>query len=213
MATDAQIEANRANAARSTGPKTLEGKEKSRGNALRHGLEARVVSALGEDGEEFERHHLALVHTLIPYNAYEFGLVRRLAQLSWRLERLSRMEAALLDGVASRNASLRAHLERLGRDVSGFACGRLADDLWTAELSLVARYEAQLDNAFKRNMLLLERSQEARRRVRKDAVRPNAPADADERSNNIWNFRNEANLQAEKQGAVLDTRSHEGRTD
>ncbi len=104
MASEAQILANRANAQASTGPKTLEGKEKSRENALRHGIEARVVSALGEDGDAFEQHHLALVHTLAPYNAYEFGLVRRLVQLSWRLERLARMEAAMLDGVAARTA-------------------------------------------------------------------------------------------------------------
>ena len=35
---EARIAANRANAARSTGPKTAEGKEKSRANALKHGL-------------------------------------------------------------------------------------------------------------------------------------------------------------------------------
>jgi hypothetical protein len=38
MASERQIAANRANAKRSTGPKTLAGKIKSRRNALRHGL-------------------------------------------------------------------------------------------------------------------------------------------------------------------------------
>lgn len=38
MATDKQIAANRRNAARSTGPRSLRGKAKSRMNALRHGL-------------------------------------------------------------------------------------------------------------------------------------------------------------------------------
>jgi hypothetical protein len=38
MATEKQIAANRANAKRSTGPKTAAGKRRSSGNAYRHGL-------------------------------------------------------------------------------------------------------------------------------------------------------------------------------
>ena len=43
MATDAQIEANQANALKSTGPRTMEGKMKSRRNALKHGLASEGV--------------------------------------------------------------------------------------------------------------------------------------------------------------------------
>jgi hypothetical protein len=45
-----QIEANRRNALRSTGPKTDDGKQRSRRNAVRHGLTAETVIDGLEDG-------------------------------------------------------------------------------------------------------------------------------------------------------------------
>jgi hypothetical protein len=53
MASEKQIAANRANAKRSTGPKTVAGKRNSSGNALRHGLskplpaDALTIEAIG----------------------------------------------------------------------------------------------------------------------------------------------------------------------
>ena len=45
MTSARQIAANRRNAAKSTGPKSAKGKERSRRNALRHGLTAETVIA------------------------------------------------------------------------------------------------------------------------------------------------------------------------
>jgi hypothetical protein len=54
MSTFRQIEANRRNALKSTGPKTLAGKEQSRCNAVRHGLTAETVIGALEDAEDYK---------------------------------------------------------------------------------------------------------------------------------------------------------------
>jgi hypothetical protein len=55
MATRRQLEANRANAKRSTGPRSADGKAKSSKNSLAHGLTAQDIVIADEDPEEFER--------------------------------------------------------------------------------------------------------------------------------------------------------------
>ncbi|MDR3621366.1 MAG: hypothetical protein P4L85_18590, partial [Paludisphaera borealis] len=56
MATDAQLQANRANAKKSCGPKSDDGKARSRLNALKHGLCAKTVNLVlpHEDPAELE---------------------------------------------------------------------------------------------------------------------------------------------------------------
>jgi hypothetical protein len=53
VASDAQIQANRLNAQRSTGPKTEAGKRAVRYNALKHGLLAETSLLPGEDAALF----------------------------------------------------------------------------------------------------------------------------------------------------------------
>ena len=49
-----QIEANRRNARKSTGPITEEGEQRSRCNAIRHGLTAETVIGALEDAEDYK---------------------------------------------------------------------------------------------------------------------------------------------------------------
>jgi hypothetical protein len=55
-----QIEANRRNALKSTGPKTEAGKQASRRNAVRHGLTAETVIAALEDAEDYKAFEAAV---------------------------------------------------------------------------------------------------------------------------------------------------------
>ncbi len=96
MASERQTEANRLNAQASTGPRTAEGKAKSRGNAVTHGLTARKVLLKGEDPCEYRRLHEATIAQLKPQGVLEQELVARMVSLLWRLRRVPVFEAALL---------------------------------------------------------------------------------------------------------------------
>src|SRR5262245_55553097 len=61
-----QLEANRLNARRSSGPRTQEGKGRARMNALRHGLTAKSIVIGDEDPKEFEDLRAKLQHDLQP---------------------------------------------------------------------------------------------------------------------------------------------------
>jgi hypothetical protein len=97
MSTLRQIEANRRNAPKSTGPKTEAGKEQSRRNAVRHGLTAETVIGLLEDNEDYRQFEAAIIADYDAQSAVERELVLRLASLLWRLRRATTMETGLLE--------------------------------------------------------------------------------------------------------------------
>jgi hypothetical protein len=97
MSTVRQIEANRRNALNSTGPTTPEGKERSRRNALRHGLTAETVIATLEDAEDYQAFEAAVIADYDAESAVERELVLRLASVLWRLRRSTGIETALFD--------------------------------------------------------------------------------------------------------------------
>ena len=92
-----QIEANRRNARKSTGPVTEEGKQRSRCNAVRHGLTAETVIAALEDTEDYKAFEAAIIADYDAQSAVERELVLRLASLLWRLRRASTMETGLFE--------------------------------------------------------------------------------------------------------------------
>ncbi len=96
MTTIRQIEANRRNALKSTGPMTGAGKQRSRRNAVRHGLTAETVIAQLEDAEDYKAFELAVTSDVDAPTAVERELVLRLASLLWRLRRATAIQTGLL---------------------------------------------------------------------------------------------------------------------
>ena len=100
MASEAQIRANRLNAARSTGPKSDPGKRRSRANALKHGLCASAV--VPESLELIRQRALECYNGLKPQDRYQCWIVDQVAVLTLRVDRSERMERRARDKVALR---------------------------------------------------------------------------------------------------------------
>jgi hypothetical protein len=100
---DRKINANRANASHSTGPRSSAGKAKSRLNALKHGLRAEQVVIPGEDPRAFEAECAAWSADWQPKSHTRAILVERAAATSWRLRRCVRIEGMRLQQMSLRN--------------------------------------------------------------------------------------------------------------
>lgn len=151
MASRAQIEANRKNAQKSTGPTSERGKEKVAGNALQHGLRAEKLVSFDEAEDDFLAFHAAQQAVLAPADAVEEQLVERIVLCAWRLRRAYRVEAEMFN--AFRRTRPQFHDTELAT----------VFDVATREMSVLARYEVMLDRALQRALMMLERRQAQRR--------------------------------------------------
>jgi hypothetical protein len=95
MTSDKQIQANRRNAQRSTGPKTPQGKAAVRMNARTHGLRSQEVLLPTENEAAFTELSAHLRAELQPVGENESLLVDRIIAAHWRLRRLGRVEAGI----------------------------------------------------------------------------------------------------------------------
>jgi hypothetical protein len=85
-ASEAQIQANRANSAKSSGPKSTQGKQASRANSYKHGLtgEGAVLPEL--EAAEVDRRAEALFNEYRPSGELGAALVHQVALMSVRME-------------------------------------------------------------------------------------------------------------------------------
>jgi len=93
MATPTQITANRANAQKSTGPRSVEGKSVSRFNALKHGLDAASIVIPGEDPADYDALADYYLQEFRPRSASESFHVATMLRADWQKRRLQSVEA------------------------------------------------------------------------------------------------------------------------
>jgi hypothetical protein len=150
---DARAEASRRNGAKSSGPKTPEGKVRSAQNALRHGLRAQKYVVLPEeDGAEFAALEAALVDEFAPVGALQTVLARRVAVAAWRLARADRLEVELFEERGYSNASPGLALIRDGNGTRSFETllryrGAAMAEFWRALKTLKALQAEQAREA------------------------------------------------------------------
>ena len=182
-ATEAQIDANRENAKKSTGPRTAEGKAASSRNRLLHGLRANKHILLDEDPEDFLMLLKDLHDRFQPFGDGEEMLVLRIANDQWRLRRALPMEAGIFRNRLREVADEEADNQRQYVQNKEFAesrgvplptppgrhddADRLprafdADCVAPNSFAKLARYESSIQNSIDRSLRQLKTYQAAR---------------------------------------------------
>jgi hypothetical protein len=138
VTTPTQIDANRNNASRSTGPKTPGGKARSSRNAVRHGFRSELAVLPFEQADAWERHRDGVIRSLAPVGTLEEALAFRAALCLWRLQRVAVYEA----GTAT------ADIESVADEIARHKKGELIAVLVGAssdDLRQLAKAEEELD--------------------------------------------------------------------
>ena len=156
--TDKRIAANRANAQRSTGPRTAEGKKKVSQNALKHGLTARSVTTPDEDIQIYETFKGRLYEELDPQTVVETALTEQIANKLWRVLRVPRIEAQLMSKQPLRNGFPWEGDEDTESNLS-FA---FTATNYSSAIALLTRYESSLDSSIRGSMAMVRAEQERR---------------------------------------------------
>jgi hypothetical protein len=171
MSTEKQINANRKNAQKSTGPQTVEGKAAVSQNAVKHGLFAQSVIK-GENEADYVAFHDKMVAEMKPVGPTEILLAERIVSLWWRLERAERIQNQVFDVMIERDepSPLQKDLQKwmpknIGPDMRGagpeLVLGRaiIKDYSDSRVLDRLMLYERRIENSLQKAMRELERRQ------------------------------------------------------
>ena len=157
MTSKKQREANRRNALKSTGPKTIKGKAKSRKNAFKHGLTAEKIITLHEDAADFDALIDRLICELEPGSQMEQELSERIASVMWRLRRVPQIDAGLF--TLRDNQLLEINRGEKSNDLPqvDLAKALLHDALYGDGFSKLSHYENFLMKQLERNLELFHK--------------------------------------------------------
>ena len=152
---------NRANAQKSTGPRTAAGKQRSSLNALRHGLTGHTIVLPTEDQSAYQRHSHAFLDEYRPKGATETQLVQSLLDTSWQLNRAAAVETNLFSlGITEMEDRIRAtHPE--AETALAMALAYREHNRAFANIGI---YRQRLSREFERTLILLRQIQAERRK-------------------------------------------------
>jgi hypothetical protein len=166
MPSERQREANRRNG-RKGGPKTIEGKERSRVNSLKHGLTSSALVVLpDEDRREYDELLSGFRDSFEPANEFEDALVVRLAQAHWRGLRSRAVETAILNTSANlQRREARRIVENCPENLNPHEAIGVGFMIMPAERwQMYLRYDATISREFFKSLDLLTKLQRARQR-------------------------------------------------
>jgi hypothetical protein len=170
MTSDLKSATSRANGAKSHGPKTAEGREKSSHNSLNHGFTAKKTIVLEcESEEQFKIMRGDYTITYQPGSAVEEDLVSEMVACRWRKQRLRLIETALIDSELDRDLPDVETPEDPGYQLA-FAFRRLVDE--SRAISLASRYESRLHRIHERTHRTLRELQQSRKQHSAEPVAP-----------------------------------------
>ena len=160
MRTEKQINANRQNAKKSSGPRTPKGKTRTAQNALKHGLLAQDSVIPSEEAADFDNHLTAIEDSYLPRNRVEKEIVRQIADVMWRMQRLSRIESSAIAASIERTRDVQKRLypDRMKEGHEG-EVQLLGTSMLNASkfLNNLARYDGHLSRRFFRSVELMMR--------------------------------------------------------
>ena len=160
MSSQNQIDANRANAQLSTGPKTPETKAKTRLNAKRDGITGQVTTLSDEDRPVFEKLKAELIADLAPKTVMELKLASGLAWDTWRLDRLRAVEMNMYAlGIEDPETNADCDNPQLDTAISG----ALTFEKQAAKFALLSIYEQRLNRTIHKNLATLRDLQTQRK--------------------------------------------------
>jgi hypothetical protein len=155
---------NKANAQHSTGPRTEAGKQRSKLNALRHGLTGQTVVLPTEDHSAYQRHSQSFLDEYRPQGATETQLVQSLIDSAWQLNRASAVETNLFSlGITEMENSIRANHPE-AEDALAMA---LAFREHNRAFANIGVYRQRLTRQFERTLVLHRQIQAERRKNEK----------------------------------------------
>jgi len=161
MATEKQIAANRANAQKSTGPRTEEGKSKTRMNALRDGFTGQVITLSAEDLPIFENFKSDMIEDLAPKTTMELSLANAIAWDTWRLNHLRAVEMNMYAiGSNDQDTVIDADDVRIHTAMS--AAMTFAKE--SNKFALMSVYEQRMNRSLHKNLTTLRDLQAERKR-------------------------------------------------